>query len=226
MRPISATLRIFFDDICSTVYMQLCFDMSRAKAGLSFPSCLCVFFVVSVCALVFVLFCVVFVIVLCFFLCCFFNVCCSWFLLFVFRIVCFLSFQLCVSKRPNWSAFLWSFQRSFCCLALSLFFQMSVSLFVGAFLYFRGFMAQNPSYQSGGRRTPWAVSEAHVSWKRSGSTKEGSGWLEDPFPGWLESLLGWLESRPGWLDAWVQCWVLPSKTFESKWLRTLLLSNW
>ena len=117
MRPISATLRIFFDDICSTVCMQLCFDMSRAKAGLSFPSCLCVFFVVSVCALVFVLFCVVFVIVLCFFLCFVVNVCCCCFLLFVFCIVCFLSFQLCVSKRPNWSAFLWSLQRSFCCLA-------------------------------------------------------------------------------------------------------------
>ena len=83
MSPISATLRIFFDDIGSTVYKQLCFDMSPGKAGLSFPSCLCVFFVVSVCVLLFVLFCVVFVIVLCLFLCCFVNVCC-----FLFFVVC------------------------------------------------------------------------------------------------------------------------------------------
>ena len=90
MRPISATLRIFFDDICSTVYMQLCFDMSRAKAGLSFPSCLCVFFVVSVCVLLFVLFCVVFVIVFVSF-CVFFTVC---FLLFFVVSVLFCVFSV------------------------------------------------------------------------------------------------------------------------------------
>ena len=76
MSPISATLRIYFDDISSTVYKQICFDMWPEKRN----------YLVKV---VFVFFLGV-----CMFLCvCFLFVFCL--LLFVFLFFCFLLFVLC-----------------------------------------------------------------------------------------------------------------------------------
>ena len=63
-------------------------------------------------------------------------------------------------------------------------------------------MARNPSYQSGGRRTPGAQSETQDVQEALRGTEESPEQPKHPLPGWLESPAGWLESVPGWLEAW------------------------
>ena len=63
-------------------------------------------------------------------------------------------------------------------------------------------MAQNPSYENGGRRTPGAQSETQDVQEALRGTEESPERPKHPLPGWLESPPGWLESVPGWLEAW------------------------
>ena len=82
MSPISATLRIYFDDISSTVYKQICFDMWPQKMSYLVKV---VFVCFVACAYVFV--CVLFVCFLFFVVCVF---------VFLFFIVCFVFLSWCV----------------------------------------------------------------------------------------------------------------------------------
>ena len=66
MSPISATLRIYFDDISSTVYKQICFDMWPEKRNYLVEVVFVGFFGVCVCVFVCVPF-VCFLFVICVF---------------------------------------------------------------------------------------------------------------------------------------------------------------
>ena len=82
MSPISATLRIYFDDISSTVYKQICFDMWPEKRNYLVKVVFVGFF-----GCVYVFVCVLFVCFLFFVVCVF---------VFLFFIVCFVFLSWCV----------------------------------------------------------------------------------------------------------------------------------